>query len=194
MKRKIILAIFAAIELLFLGQWSTCVRFTEQFHFSSFDLSLRLIEGIHNDGSVPIFLVRLFHNRILGTIVDIYNNYTHYWDITFLLQLLSFVGVFGLLWSIWCNFRGKISKWVRILFVASLVIPIIEIVGILHFPFVLQLGLIAGPLLAMSFMGWWNFLADENKFKYGIFVALEMLSVLWLFSTLLQSNPMFCLR
>ena len=193
MRRKIILVVLAVMELVFLKQWLVCTRYADQFHFSPFDLSLRLIEAIHNDGGVPLLIVRLFHNKIVGTTVDIYNNYTHYWDIAFLANLLSFVGVFGLLCCIWYLFQGKFGKWAWILFVAALVFPIVEILLTYNSLFILQLGFIAIPLLAMSFMGWWHFLAGGEKFRYGLFVLLELLSVVWLLNILL-GGPIFCLK
>ena len=194
MRRKIILVVAVIIELIFLKQWLSCLRYPGQFHFSQFDLSLRLIEAIHNDGGVPLFIVRLFHNKIVGTVVDVYNSYTHYWDITFLVNLLSFVGTFGLFSCIWYLFRGKLKGWVGILFASALVIPIAEILFTNNFSFILQLGLIAVPLAIMSFVGWWDFLAGENKLRYVLFVVLELLSILWLFSTLLQPNSISCLK
>jgi hypothetical protein len=194
MKRKIILVVAVVIELIFLKQWLSCMRYPGQFHFSQFDLSLRLIEAIHNDGGVPLFIVRLFHNKIVGTVIDVYNSYTHYWDITFLVSLLSFVGVFGLLSCVWYLFRGKLKGWAGILFAVALVFPIVEILVTYNFPFILQLGLIAIPLAIMSSVGWWHFLAGENRLRYGLFIVLEILSILWLLSVLLQSNLIFCLR
>jgi len=194
MKRKIIIFTIAALELIFLGQWLSCARLADQFHFSPFDLSLRLIEAIHNDGGMSLFIVRLFHNKFLGTAIDIYNNYANYWDFAFLIQLFSFVGVFGFLCSIWYIFRGKLAGRIWILFVVSLLMPIFEIILTPHMSFILRLVFLTGPLLVLSFMGWWKFLRKENAFRYGLFIALEMLSILWLFSVLLQANSPFCLK
>lgn len=194
MKKKIFLIILVLMELLFLQQWTACVRFAEQFHFSPFDLSLRLIEGIHNDNNVPLFFVRLFHNKILGTVIDIYNDYAHYWDVVFLIQLLSLIGFFGLICGIWYIFQVKVGKWARILLAISLFVPIIEIILPVHFSFMVQLGLFAAPLLALTFLGWRYFLSVEGKLRYGIFLSLELLSILWLYGTLLQPNLTYCLK
>lgn len=194
MKRKIILIILGIFELFFLRQWLVCVRFADNFHFSPFGMSLRLIEAIYNDGGVPLVFVRIFHNKILGTVVDIYDSYLRYWDLVFLISLFSFVGLFGLIFYIGYLFQGRLAKWARVLFVIGLIMPIFETLFVFQFTIILQLGFLASPLLMMSFVGWWNFLAVEKSSRYGLFIILEILSILWLFSVPTQLRPMLCLK
>lgn len=194
MKPKFIFIVLAVIELLFLKQWFTCVKFASQFYFSAFDLKLRLIEAIHNDGDVPLFIVRLFHNKILGTFLDVYNNYVSYWEITFIIQLLSFVGAFGLFCCIWYLFREKRNRWMLILFAIALFMPFVEIFAILHVSFVFRLALIVIPLFAMSFLGWREFLESEERFKYWLFILLMILSLIWLLNISIQPLSIACLK
>lgn len=194
MREKFTYIVLAVVEFLFLKQWIVCKKFADQFYFSSFDLKLRLIEAIHNDSGIPLFWVRIFHNKVVGTAIDVYNNYVHYWDITFLVQLLSFVGVFGLLCCIWYLFQKKCRTWMWILFIVSLVMPIFETIITHHLPFVIQLGFIAVPLLTMSFFGWHKFLISRNRYRYGLFILLAALSLIWLFGASVRINPILCLR
>lgn len=192
--KKLAILIIGIIELLFLKQWLACVRFGDHFHFSALDLKLRLIEAVHNDSGVPISIVRAFHNKIVGTLIDIFNNYTQYWSIAFLVNLLSFVGAFGLICSIWYLFQKRYDKWVWALFAAALIFPLIEILATYNSPFVFQLGLITIPLVALSFVGWREFLAGKSKFRYVVFAILVTLSLIWLFSTHASLDASICVK
>ena len=94
-KIYILLIIFLAIQVFAIFQWNACRVFVDDFHFSSFDLELRLIEGIHNDVGVPLTEVRMFHNKVTGSLLDIFGHYLQFWNITFLAKFISLAGVVG---------------------------------------------------------------------------------------------------
>ena len=77
--------------------WLICQRFFDQFYYSSLDLQLRMIESIHAESGTPIFLVRFFHNKLVGSLLDGFRSYTLYFDFRF---LTSLIGVTGLLFAL----------------------------------------------------------------------------------------------
>lgn len=103
----VLLVIVLLVELLTIRFWLVCNKLADFFHFSFFDLTLRLDEAAHNDIGVPIFVVRTFHNKTLGTFVDVYKNFLHFWDILFLVNFISIVGVIGIFFAVWYLFQKK---------------------------------------------------------------------------------------
>lgn len=191
--KKVAVIILSFVQLFFLSKWLECIRFADKFYFSAFDLKLRLIEAVHNDSGMPLFLVRIFHNKVLGTVIDIYNSYANYLDILFFANLLSFAGAFGLICCLWYFFQGKYGRFVWILFVLALISPLFVIISVVHLPFVLQLGFIATPLLIMSYLGWLQFLKSKNILRYSIFFLLILISLLWIVNVITINQP-FCIK
>ena len=107
MKQKILLFFILLVQLYAVFQWTQCRDFIDQFHFSSFDLSLRLIDNIHNDKFVPIWEVRLFHNKVAGVAFDFFAQYLQFWNVSFLASFLSLAGVIGLAAQFYYFFSRK---------------------------------------------------------------------------------------
>src|SRR5437868_6170835 len=100
MKQTILLFLILLVEAVALYQWSRCGGF--KWHYSSYDLQLRLIADIHGDGNaIPLWQTRLFHNKIVGTILDTFNIYLAYWDIVFLAKMISLSGMLGVLMGLY---------------------------------------------------------------------------------------------
>ncbi len=175
--KRLIIFITLPIFIYNLSFWRNCEDFIGKFHFSLFDLELRIMEGIHND-TLPHALVRVFHNKILGSIIDVYNHYMQFLNIHFMISLLTVVGLLGLGMAAVYAIKQKHILLLSIGFILSL-LPLGEIV----FPqklFVLKLLLIA-PYFVFSLIGWWHFLDGKKHAvpKVLLFFMLVGLSVWW---------------
>lgn len=190
---KKFLAIFSmSIPQFFLYEaWGGCNRFGDQFHFSYFDLTLRLQEGIHNDTDIPIFLVRLFHNKAAGTLLDIFRETIRFWDISFLISLLSFVGLFGYAYGIFKLYERK-----KMLFLISAIFiftfQLLEILGFLRFAFEIKILFLLFYFDSIALYGLSQFL-KKNFIRITIPLILLALSLWWIY--VFPFNPLnFCLK
>ena len=176
----IILVIFVHVFVLL--QWTRCTDFALPVHFSSFDLQLRLIEGIHNDVGVPLGEVRIFHNKVTGSLFDIFGQYIQFWNITFLARFVSLAGIVGLGAGFYYFFTKKKNKVLWLGFGYLLGAPFIEIFGFTKLPYLFRLVLIAMPFVIWSVFGYWNLLQGKKLSVRGI-VFLLIVSV-WYFLAL----------
>lgn len=163
MKHKILLVLIVCVELYSLLHWLHCQDFLGRFHFAPFDLSLRLTDAIHNDQNVPLWIVRLFHNKFAGSLFDIFAEYMEFWNVSFLASFISLAGVVGL-GAQFYNFltlkkKGR-DDW--IVFGYLVLVPFLEIFQIGHLPFIARLILIAIPFVVWSTFGYYYLL---NKVK-----------------------------
>ena len=161
MKKKLLLICILLVQLFAVYQSSTCGNFLGVLHFSSFDLQLRLIESIHNDVDSPLFIVRLFHNKLVGSIIDIFGNYLQFWNVLFLTNFISLAGVVGIAVQFYYFFIRKKTKWLWTMFFFVLLTPFIEIMDV-ALPFVLRLVILILPLLLWSLLGYWHLLKDKK--------------------------------
>lgn len=104
MNNKLIFGLVLISSLFSLRTWFACNRLTDPYYFSPFDLQLRLIEAIHSDMGIPLFVVRLFHNKVVGTVLDVFHSYILFWDLRFVFSLigpamfaLAVIGIYVLL-------------------------------------------------------------------------------------------------
>lgn len=179
MIKKIIIIISVFVGLYYFRQWFLCVNFADPVHFSAYDMSLKLIEAVHNDVGFAPNVTRIFHNKVsLGAIL-ISNNYLHFWDVRFATLLFSPVMYFGIWLGFWYLAKSKIKhKW--IILTAILALPFIEVFKInLHYFF--RLVLIVAPLFVFSIYGLWNFVRKENWKRNVLLIALIIFS-LWYMS------------
>lgn len=182
MIRKSILAItvvgFAIPYLL----WGACNRLADKFHISPFDLQLRLIEAIHNDRGENLMVVRFFHNKVVGFGMDIYRQYLYFWDVKFLLYILSFVGLFGLVYGVWFFFRHKIGdKRLWVLFIVLLVMPLVELLVKINIPLPVHMFALFLPSYLFSLLGIKWFLDGKSKrFRVITLILLALISIAWM--------------
>ena len=147
-----------------LRAWLACKNFLDYYHFSLYDLELQLIYAINHDQGLPVLLARTFHNKLLQFFIDVYKRYTHFLDPQLLITLLTFVGVFGVVISIWYFLNSnKRDKKVFLLIAVSFLIPLIDVVFNLNLPFVIKLLLVAIPFNLLSIYGHIKFLGSGNK-------------------------------
>ncbi len=189
MKQKILLIIILCVELFAFFQWTGCWNFTEPFHFSSSNLALHIIGDIHNDTNIPLWVIRVFHNKITGSLFDIITAYVSFWNISFLASFISFAGVLGLGAQFYAFFSQKRTIRLWMLFAFVMLTPFVEIFLSEKLPFALRLFLLVVPYLWWSMLGSWYLLKNNVNTKLidgVIIVSLWYLLVLHLL-------PIFCL-
>jgi hypothetical protein len=174
-----LLLIFQLIPLWF---WTNCKSFIDSFHFSYYDLTLQLTDLTHKDSSLPIFVTRSLHNKIVQGVLDLYKRYTQFFDIRLFITLFTFVGLFGLFFAIWYFLNSpKKDKRVGFLFLLALMLPLIEVLINPILPFVIKILIIAAPFEILSLYGHYQFLKRKNlKFLIPVYLVLILLSLLWI--------------
>ncbi len=184
MKIKIIIALIILFQLVPLKAWALCKNFFDFYHFTVFDLELQLIYAINHDQELPVLLARTFHNKLLQFFIDVYKRYTHFLDPQLLITLLTFVGVLGVLLAIWYFLNSKKkNRKVFLLIILSFLIPLIDVIFNLSFPFIFKLLLVAIPFNILSVYGHMKFLDSGNKkLVYVTYFILILLSVYWMIS------------
>lgn len=188
MRQKLLLLFITLSELFAYLVWLSCAQLSDRFHFSPFDLQLRLIERIHNDQYIPLWEIRAFHNKFTGSFFDVINSYVHFWDIPFLISIISLVGVVGVIIMFYSFFSQKRTHLRITLFILLLITPFIELFHISSIPFFVRLSLIVGLLIIWSLLGYWQVIRKKNMGKYILF--LIFLSV-W-YQVALSTSYIFC--
>lgn len=124
-KKVFIVLLVLLLSILYFSHWLGC-HLDSKFLFSALDLKLRIIFDIRSDGATIPFVARLFHNKATQGGADIFNGYIHFWDIRFLLYLLSPLTIFGaIVWAFYVVRRDiKISLLQKCLIFLFLVAPI----------------------------------------------------------------------
>lgn len=182
MKEKILLLLILCLELFAVLHWFDCRDFVGEFHYSQSSLDLRIIEGIHSDQQMPIWFVRIFHNKMMGFVFDVFAQYIQFWNVSFLASFLSLAGVAGLAAQAYAFFVAKkrhVVIWV--LFLALLAFPLIEIFLFNHFSFVVRLLIIAFPFVAWSMLGY-HYLLEKVHVNSKIIDGLILVSLWYLFT------------
>lgn len=182
MKTKIIIILIFLFQLIPLKAWTACKNFFDFYHFSLYDLELQLIYAINHDQDLPVLLARTFHNKLLQFFIDIYKRYVHFLDPQLLITMLTFVGVFGVLASVWYFLNSKKkNKLILVLILICFILPLGNVIFNFQLPFIFKLLIIALPFNLLSIFGHFNFLNSKNK-KAAIFVyvILIALSIYWL--------------
>lgn len=179
--KTILLALIILVEIFTIKSWFVCNKFADFFHFSLLDLSLRVDEAVHTDGGVTVAGVRLFHNKAIGTMIDVFRDFLHYWDIVFLENFLSLVGVVGILFAFWYLFqKSKKKPYIIAIFLFVVVIQFVEIFLMPNVNFSIKAVLLFVPLAIITLVGW-NEYIEKNK-KIGMWVTLIIcfISIWWL--------------
>jgi|SRR6185369_14330048 len=179
MKIKLLLFLIVCLELFAVFQWVNCRDFVGEFHYSQINLDLQLTGAIHNDREIPIWLVRVFHNKVVGAFFAVFDSYSKFWGALFLTSFLSFAGIVGLGAQFYSFFTNKKRFAVWIAFLALLVSPLVEIFLFNYLPFAVRLTLIAFPFVAWSMLGF-KFLLEKKKVNSKIVDLLIVVSLWYL--------------
>jgi len=182
--KKLFSVIFLlAFQLLPLRFWVNCKSFLDTIYFSAYDLELQIIDLIHKDASVPIFVARFFHNKVTQFALDVYKRYTHFLDIGFFASFITFVGIFGMLLGIWYYLNSKKKdKRIGLIILLSFVIPFIEVLFNPVLPFTFKVILIIIPFQVLSAYGHYQFIKKKrSKLITTVYLILIIISIIWIF-------------
>lgn len=192
MKRNVVILAFILIEVFAVFNFARCGGFAH--HFSSFDLSLRLIADIHADRGISLIETRVFHNKILGALLDTFNLYLSYWSLTFLNNFLSPAGLLGLGAGFYYFIKSKKrSALSYLLFALVLIIPFVEIFEILKsVNWVIGITVFALPYILFSIYGWCFLTNKITRNKLILFIILSALSICYSLVAAQLLSPLFC--
>lgn len=175
--RKFLLIFLIVIELLYLRAWFTCDRLS-QFYLFSYSSSLLDMKGeLGPDKNLPLWLIRIFHNKPIDISLDIARNYIQFWDIRFLISVLSIIGVVGFLYGFYYFFQSiKKNSFVLVLIVILILFPFIETFFDPRIDFRLKIALLAFPYELFSLFGFWKFmkLSHHQLFIIMTFVLIDI--------------------
>lgn len=155
MKKRI--AVFVGVivlELLQLSRWlSSCVGFKDELHMYTAQINEYLTRDIHNEQQVPILVVRIFYNKVTETIFWTLKPYLRFYDVQFLVSLLTCVGFVGILLGVWFLVTKKHKPFVYILPVVLFMLPLLEVFIHPKTLYPLWLFVIALPFQLLSLYG-----------------------------------------
>lgn len=185
----IILILF--IEIWTTKLWLICSKFADFFHFSYFDLQLKIEDAVHNDKGFPSSIARFFHNKISFFVHDVFSSYMRFWDIRFGVVFFSIIGYFGLFCGFWYLLKSNI-KYKQLIVIIYLLIPFIEVFRLIH-SYQLNLILLSFPYQILSIYGIWSFLSQHKKRGLALVVLLLILSI-WYIYALPQDILLNCFK
>lgn len=179
MKKYIILGIIITIQIFAFRVWTLCKFFGDYFHLSTYDLSLRINESINNDHGMSLSLIRVLHNKVIGILFDLFRHYMHFWDISFLVYVFSFTGIFGLVLGVW--YITKLSRIKRTsIFTFLLVIPFIEILKNPDMGYMIKIIVYSLPYLVVIIYGYLKYLENLTRQKLITLLVLGIMSIWWI--------------
>ena len=195
MKNKIISLTVLIIELSTARFWLGCRDFRSLVYLSSVNTKLQLEEYIHNDTGVSFFLVRLFHNKLIGLCVNILDRYLKFWDIRFTSNTFSFIGVFGFIFFVWYLVTSKLKLIYKIIILVIIFLwPLLLIFFEIHTEFLYKFLLFIFPYYIFSTIGIWQFLERKRGWKRLIIITVLCIVSLWWFIILPKEVAYFCIK
>ena len=190
MKNKLLLLIILLGELFTFYFWVPCAQVLDKFHFTTYDLQLRLIERIHYDQFVPLWETRIFHNKFAGALFDLIRSYVQFWDLAFLINTISIVGVVGVVVMFYHFFSQKKNRPTIVLFTLLLLLPFVEIFHVTLIPPFIRVGIFILPLILWSLLGCWH-LSEKKRGRWLILILI--LVSLW-YQVAIASLHLLCPR
>lgn len=190
-KQKIfVFIILIGLTVYYFLHWTGC-HLADPFFFSKLNLTLQIIFDIRSDQHIPLSLARVLHNKVTQGSSDVINAYFAFWDIRFLLLLLSPFAVWGFFVRLYLLIKEKLAWENRdaLVFSLALFIPCILLLHIIKND-LLAFLLFSLPIFYLSCRGWLLFLKTSKHAMWYV-IALLLLSV-W-FSLLFNTNlTSFC--
>jgi hypothetical protein len=148
--------------------------------FTQPKLALHIDDLIHNDSQLPLFIVRLFHNKISVAFFDILNYYLTYFSNTHVLSLTSLIGFLSLgylFYYIWKRREKKLIFLITIL----LLIPFLGIFNVLGESTILKLLFLIFPYHIAGLLGFSFFIKSQKiKIVFPIVIILSIFSLTFL--------------
>jgi hypothetical protein len=197
MKKLIFIIPLLFIQLIPVRFWGQCQRFLDTYHFSLYDLELQLIYAINHDYELPIFLARVFHNKLVQFFLDIFKRYTHFFDIQLFFTAITLVGLFGYILAIWYFLIAKKKDLrIAILILISVITPLIEVLFNPDLPFLIKFISIFLPFHLLSIFGHYNFIKKNLSKKILVFlVYLVLISITMLgFLEISKTVSNYCVK
>lgn len=172
-----------------------CKDWTGIFHLSFNEVNIHVNSLIYNDVNTSQFLIRVFHNKLVILLFNLFNRYVQFWNINYLISILSFAGFFGLLYGYWNVITNKIrSRAILFLSFFIIVIPFFEIILQPKINFWFKMLYLVIPYILFSFIGYENFARTYKKKNVIILhVLFLLLTSGWIYTNSLFANS-FCVK
>jgi hypothetical protein len=172
--------ILLAITGLYLSYWFNCYL-DSKFFFSPLDLKLRIIFDVRTDQNVPLIVARLFHNKLTQGSTDIFNAYFHFWDIRFLLMLLSPFTLFFIFFKIFNLIKSGfgLSFYEKVILFLCLISPMPIIFNLIGNR-IITVIIFAFPLIFMSLSGLFLFI-KRHLYAWAYCIFLIAISLWYMF-------------
>ncbi len=179
--RYVILIFLITIFGYLLKTQLSCADYNGNFHYSSHVISFHLNELITTENQAPIFIVRLFHNKITVLMFDIFSRYIQFFNISYLINIIGLAGLFGLFYFYYSIVANKIrGKIIKIFAVIVLLLPFLEIFQLTKLSFFLRALYLMLPYQAAALIGLFFSLKEIKRIPYGIYFLLLILTIGWI--------------
>jgi hypothetical protein len=172
----------AALEFLTVKAWYACGTFTGIFHFSSANVQFQLEDYIYTEKGTPLFLTRLFNNKITDYFIALLRYYFQFWDIRFGTFWFSLIGYFGILAGFYYFISLKRKKYYHwLILILLLMLPWFEILHANHYSIIIKSLYLWLPYCLFSLFGIYQFLTHgQTKKRFTIFIIILAVSIWWL--------------
>lgn len=190
-----LLIIAAVIEFLTMKAWFICQRFTDLFHMSSINIGLQIEDSVHSEKGTSLLLTRLFTNKVVDTVFDLFRMYLQFWDIRFGASWFSLIGYFGIFAGFYYIISNKKKQWYHwAVLLVILLLPLIEVLKEPHVSLVIKSFYLWVPFCLLSLYGMYQFLIHGNKKRrFFFFIILVILSIWWIVF-LPYTMPRYCVK
>jgi hypothetical protein len=173
----IILIVIFVTQSLSATNWFFHNKLNERFHFSTFEILLKLQEQVYNDVGVDVLIVRFFHNKVTVGISELITKYLAYWESSFLIAILSLSGLFGILCGVWYIYSQKTASG-YMLFLCFILAPFIEIFK-LPLPETFRFGVFWLIFSVFSLYGIQQFIKSHGKIGGLVVVIIFLLGLVY---------------
>lgn len=186
MKQKIthiaILILIFVIGYMSFTKWHNCWRFVDQFYTTSSMRQNELLLLTNGEQGVPLFIVRMFFNKVAYLPWSIFQTLLQYFDVRFLQRFIGVVGGIGVfmgLWYFFTKYRNNFLMWIP--FSTLLVFAIYEMLFAPHYSFGNQILFFFILFQIFSLFGTWQFLHGKHMvWRYIVIGLLVLLSIIYL--------------
>lgn len=181
--KLLFLTLVLIVEIISFSHWLPCHNFYDMYYFSGHDNSFQIDDAIHNDVGMPFWIIHLYHNKVTVSMFSILKNFILYWDFQFLINVLSFIGLFGILCAIFIIIDTKHNtRFIKLYLIILLFLPLIEIFKLIHIKFNIRLLVFFILLSGLSLWGFYKFLSKKRTgIIYFLLLFLIIISLFWNF-------------
>lgn len=191
MKRIVVLVSVLIIICFSMVRLLECARFFDQFYFSPAALQLRLDDAIQTDQFAPTVMTRFFHNKPMSVLYESVHSYTQFWDVSFLVQFTSIIGVAGMAFGLWYVLKGTNKFIVGMGVIVLLCAPLSIIFFASKIPFYVQFVIVAFLYGALAVYGIYRLFEKPTQWKYILIIGLIGISI-WFIYVFPNQYQAFC--